>query len=153
RIDSSDFYTVTIERKHGLERLDRLPLIAALEEAATGDGSRLDTVPDARFEQALPREVFAGINLAYGGDIAVCKHPLGRDIPPSAAISTQFDDRRDLRFRKIRQSAGVAGIDDLDADGGGIGVRLALPEALAGMPGAVGLAHELLDATVLMDQV
>jgi hypothetical protein len=47
----------------------------------------------------------------------------------------------------------MTAIDDLDADGGGVDLAAAAPDALARMPGALVLAHKLEDAAILLDHI
>src|SRR5690606_23959195 len=103
--------------------------------------------------EALPWEIFTGVDLANRRNIAVREHALRGNTPSSATIETQFDDGLDLQVWKIRQPARVPGIGDLDADRGRVDIDLPHPEALTRVPGAIRLAHELLDASVFMHEV
>ncbi len=47
----------------------------------------------------------------------------------------------------------MARIDDLDADGGGVDVGLALPGAAPGVPGPALFGHQTQDGAVLIDDV
>ncbi len=47
----------------------------------------------------------------------------------------------------------MAGIDDLDPDRGGVQVALALPESLAGVPGAALFRDQLVDPPVLPEEI
>ncbi len=81
-------------------------------------------------------------------------HPVGTDPPTLDDIGAKR--RRhglDLRLGKGAITMFMPGIDDLDADRGGIHVPLALPAADAGMPGPPRLGHQLQHAPVLEDEI
>jgi hypothetical protein len=79
--------------------------------------------------------------------------PVVGDGPAAADGVEQPDDGVDLHVRKGAVTPLMAGIDDLDADRDGVDVLLALPPALAGVPGAALLRDQAEHAPVLLDQV
>ena len=59
----------------------------------------------------------------------------------------EFDEGGKLRLRVFLRAV----VDQFDADGGGIAVFDAVPEALAGVPGALRLVDETVDGAVSVD--
>ena len=68
-------------------------------------------------------------------------------------VPAEGDHGLDLRIRIVRQTAGMAGIGDLDADRARIDVGFAGPVRRAGMPGAAILRNERQHAAVLVDEI
>ncbi len=90
--------------------------------------ARIGPDAEAGLGQAAPGEQRARIDLAPGGEIGVADDVRARDA--LAAVVVEFD-----------------------ADRGGVEVADLAPAAGAGMPGAVGVGDELVDAAVGADQV
>jgi len=105
------------------------------------------------FRQALPGEELARVVLAIGGGVGVAQDTRIRNGPPRADVGDEVDQGLDLRVGEGAIAELVARIDDLDADGDGVDVGLALPEALSGMPGAAFLRNQGEDAAVFLDHV
>ncbi len=91
--------------------------------------------------------MLTGIDLADGGDVGMRKHAFRHNVPAGDDVAAEFDHGFDLRLCEIGQGR-VARIGDLDADGMRVDIRLALPVALAGMPGATVFGHKLVDRAV-----
>ena len=99
---------VAVHREHGLERLNRLAVLAAREEAAVADRRGPDPVADARLVQPRPGEALAGILLAAGRDVGVTEHAFRRDRPARGDVPAQPDHARDLRLPERGQPAVMA---------------------------------------------
>ena len=80
--------------------------------------------------------IFSG-RMTWRVRIAAAEQGHGGDLPP----------------RKIRIAEIMPGIDDLDADRARVDVGVAAPDRYAGMPGAIGLLHELNDRAVLHHEI
>ena len=108
---------------------------------------------DAGFGELPPGKFLAGVDLAAGRHIGVGEHALRLDVMAGDNPLAEIDDRADLPPGKTAIAELAPRIDDFDADGMRVDVRAAAPKTLAGMPGAVALAHHLHDAAVLVDEI
>lgn len=131
--DTSDGDFVAIKCQHGLQRLDRLAVFATCQKPPAADRRRLEIVADTRLVEPLRGEVMARVCLARRCNIRMGQNIFRLDGITLAYIATEADDRLDLRILERRIVFEITRIDDLDADGSGIDVRFALPEALARM--------------------
>src|SRR5690606_33040563 len=124
---------------------------------------RRRVVPAAQAQtgQSLPRKQRAGVLLALGRDVAVADDVAGFYAVACHDVAEQRCYRGDLRVGigvpatgAVRQRH-IAGIDDFNADGGGVEPGSATPAALARMPGAAAFVHELQNAggLVIGDEV
>ena len=104
---------IAIDREHRLQRLNRLPLIPALEETPPGNPLRLDPMANATLGKSLPWEVHARINLAARGHIGMTKDTIGRNVMAFGDILGEHDQRCNLLGGIII----LATIGNLDADG------------------------------------
>ena len=103
------------------------PFFAKDERGIVLQRRRLDPMANARERQLSPWKAFAGIDLATGRDIGMGEHAHGRNIVASYEIAAKRDHPVDLPSGKMRQACGMAGVDDLDADGQRIDVGRAAP--------------------------
>ena len=143
---------VAIGPKPGLQRGDRRAGVADPERLVADDWGRSQIMSNALESQRVPGEKLAGIDLAPHGDVGMGQHALFRYAAAFANIARQRGDRRDLP-RRIGAWIVVTGMHDFDADRGRVHVGFAAPKALAGVPGASRLRHELEHAAVLFDEV
>ena len=97
--------------------------------------------------------MLARVFLAAGRDVGMAEDaPLG-NVVAGADVVAERDDGRYLGVGIGRQTAVVAGVDDLDADGDGVDVALAGPEGLSRVPGAAALGDELGDPAAFPDEI
>src|SRR4029077_15516832 len=91
--------------------------------------------------------------LASGRDVGVGHHALRPDGMAAQNVATKSLPPLYLRLAKVAIVDIVARIVNLDADRAGIEVSLAGPQALPGMPGALGLPHHLGAANIRGDEI
>ena len=75
---------------------------------------------------------------------------MGDDVADGVAAfdpGAEFDEGGKLRLGILRRAI----VHEFDADGGGIAVFDAVPEALAGVPGTLRLVDETVDGAVAVD--
>jgi hypothetical protein len=127
--------------------------IVGLERRVRADRHRLDPATDAGGGKAPPGKFLARVLLALGRDIRVSEHAGGGNRMARQDVTTECDHGFDLQVGKVAVAEVVPRIDDLDADGVRVDVGHAVPRSQAGMPGAPRLRHELVDTTVLVDEI
>ena len=127
--------------------------LLALRQRRSRRRRRLGPEAMAGLGELFPREQLARILLAARGHVGVTEDAGVGDRPALADIRHQFDHRAHLNIGERPVAELVAGVDDLDADRATVDVALALPERLAGVPGAARLRHEGEDAAVLLDHI
>mgnify|MGYP000331991248 CR=1 FL=1 len=127
---------------------------------------------DAQLVQALPGETRSRIDLALRRDVGMAHHVGRLDFGMALENALhQFDHESELvlgivrvKADRVRRPVGgfalrhalgavaVCLVDDLDADRHVVQLRLPLPVAVAGVPGALVERHELQDPAVAFDQ-
>jgi hypothetical protein len=118
-----------------------------------GKAQRLRPQADAGAGQPSPVEQLARIDLARRRHVRVTQHAMGRDGMSAEDLRGQRLERLHLRLGKRPIAAGMAGIDQLDADRARVDVGGASPGADPRMPGPPLLRHQPIDRAVLIDAV
>ena len=105
--------------------------------------------PVAGLGQALPGELRAGIDLAPWREVGMADHLRFRDRQARGQVIEQAQQGSQLWF-----GVGLAaGVVDLDADRRRVQFGHRAPTASAGLPGAVAVGDQLVDAAIVADQV
>ena len=131
-------------------------LIALLQQTAQGVdafGGGFEPQAMTGLGQTLPGEAFAGIFLAVRRQVGMADDAVVGDGPAAANVADQGDDRRDLGLGEVAIAELMARIDDFYADGGGVAVVLALPDAATRVPGAAFFGNKMEDTAVFLDQI
>ena len=103
--------------------------------------------------QQTPVEQFPRILLPGGGDVGMANDIGGRDAVPRHNVLHQQQHRLHLRLGEGPVPELMPGIDDLDADAGGVDVADPAPVGQAGVPGPHLLRHHADHSSVLGHQI
>src|SRR5580693_699303 len=134
---------VAVAGEHRLQGLDFRACGAGFQARAVLDGGGRYVMADSGLGQLAPGEMFAGIDLAAVRDVRMRQHPLGPDAPARDNFLAERDDGFDLRRRIGWRAPPKARIGDFDPYRNIVHVALAGPSAVARVPGAACLRHEL----------
>src|ERR1700691_2422134 len=140
---AGDPAVIAVSGKHLLQRLDLLADRAVRERRVMADRMRANIMSDAGRREPIPREIFAGIDLAPRRDVGMSEDARRLNRTAQRNIAAERDHGFDLRFGKRRRTELITAIMNLDSDRGGIHVLRAGPARLAGVPGAARFRHEL----------
>src|SRR5690606_32422660 len=100
-VNACDLKGISIEREHGLQRLDRRPAFTHAKKTTAANRLRLDEMTYPSGRQTVPGELLARVALAVRCNVRVSKDSFRTNAVSSANVARQRDDGLDLRVGKI----------------------------------------------------
>src|SRR5690606_34273505 len=123
------------------------------QKAPATDRRRFYEMANSICRKHAPRIDLSRINFPPVSNVRMSENARCHNAPTLANATRWPAYRYDLTSRERRKICKWPAIDHLDADGIGVDVAHAFPRSLAGVPCAVGFAHHLGDAAILVNQV